>query len=181
MGKTGRAAGTRGTSLIEVVVAVGLGAVLFATLAPVTVGASRAADHSRLRVRAASAATSHLERLRALPWYRLPGGGLVIDVASRITDEGFLHGGPGLAPGPGDALDTATGAFSDEVTSPVPTGAADAVLARRWRVVPLPTDPTCLVLSVEVALAQALASGQPMAQVALARAQSVRCVGGARP
>lgn len=159
----------------------GLCAVLLAAVAPVTAATMRSVARARLQARAAAATASHLERLRALPWYHLPGGALIADASSLVGDDGFSEGGPGITGGPGDALETSAAGYADEPNDPGPPMAPDARLTRRWRVVPLPSDAACVVLVVEVAPTQALTDGQSMEHAAVARAQTVRCAGGARP
>lgn len=178
----GTAAGQeRGISLLEVIVAVGLCGLLLASVAPVVTATVRSVARARLQARAAAAAASHLERLRALPWYHVPGGTLVADASSLVADDGFSDGGPGLAEGPADALDTSVAGYTD---APGDLGlplTLDTPLTRRWRIVPLAADAACVVLVVEVAPTQHLADGQAMAHAAVARAQTVRCAAGARP
>jgi type II secretory pathway pseudopilin PulG len=181
MRRSANTTGHRGHGLLEVVVALGLLAVLLASLAPVTTATSRAVARARLQTRASAAAVSQLERLRALPWYHVPGGTLVVDGISLVGDAGFVHGGPGLASGPLDALETSTAGYEDHPGDLGLTLTPDVGLTRRWRIVPLASDSACVVLVVEVAAAQALAGGQSMEDAALARAQTVRCAAGARP
>jgi type II secretory pathway pseudopilin PulG len=170
-----------GASLIEVVVAIGLVALLLASVAPITARAVAVVEQSRLTTIAYAAAASQTDRLRALPWYDIPGGGTtVLDASSLVHDDGFMGGGPGLSESAGDALETDTPSHSDMVP---PAGAlpAGAALTRRWRVTFVPSLPSCRLLIVEVALSRVLADGVPMEQAALGRAQTIRCADGARP
>lgn len=169
-----------GASLLEVVVAIGLVALLLAAVAPVTARAVAVVERSRLTTVAYAAAASQLDRLRALPWYDLPGDATVIDTWSHLHGDGFIAGGPGLSESAGDALETDTATHSDVVP---PAGALplDATLTRRWRVTVVPSLPSCRLLIVEVASSRVLAQGVPMEQAALGRAQTIRCADGARP
>lgn len=170
-----------GISLLEVIVAVGLSAMLLASVAPVIAATMRNVARARLQARAAAAAASHLERLRALPWYHVPGGALVADASSLVGDDGFSDGGPGITGGPADALETPAAGYADQPGDLGLPLTPDASLTRRWRIVPLASDPACVVLVVEVAPTQALTEGQSMEHAAVARAQTVRCAWGARP
>ncbi len=173
--------GLTGASLIEVVVAIGLVALLLAAVAPVTARAVAIVELSRLATVADAAASSQADRLRALPWYDLPGGGgTVYDTWSLLHDDGFMSGGPGLTESAADALETDTTSHSD-VVPPAGGLPAGAVLTRRWRVTLVPALPSCRLLIVEVALSRALADGVPMEEAALGRAQTIRCADGARP
>jgi type II secretory pathway pseudopilin PulG len=181
MGTRADANANGGIGLVEVTVALGLCAMLLASTAPVTAAIVRAVSRARLQARAAAAATSQLERLCALSWYHLPGGALVTDVVSLVDDDGFGANGPGLAPGPPDSLEVVTGGYEDtpgDLGQPLTTAGR---LTRRWRVSALASDPGCVVLVVEVAATLDLDAGQSMLDAALARAQTVRCAGGARP
>lgn len=169
-----------GTSLIEVVVAIGLVALLLAAVAPVTARAVLQVERSRLLTIASASAASQLDRLRALPWYDLPDGNRVLDAWSLLQADGFTSGGQGLLETGGDSLEMSTAGHADVVPPPgaVPAG---TLLTRRWRISGVPADPSCLLLIVEVAPAAALVEGLTMEQAALGRAQTVRCADGVRP
>lgn len=171
---------TRGSSLAEVAVALGLAALLLTSVAPVVTLALESTANTRQRTMAAALASSQLERLRSLPWYALPGGGEARDLVTLLQADEFLAGGPGLSHGSLDSLDAASTGYVD---TPPPVGALPATseFTRRWAVLAHSTDPACVVLIVEVAPTTALASGRPMAEAASARAQTVRCRTEARP
>lgn len=170
-----------GVSLVETLVAAGLLAVLVGSVLPVTTLVARADLDARTRARAQVAATSHLERLRALPWYALADGTVVEDQVSRASSDGFHADGWGLTDAPAGALDTDTGGYADGADGDTPTEVVGEPLTRRWDVRAHPADSGCRVLRVEVARRQSLADGVPMARAALARAQTVICTAGARP
>ena len=165
---------------MEVVVAIGLVALLLSAVAPVTARAVIQLERSRLITLASASAASQLDRLRALPWYDLPDGSRVRDAWSLLQADGFTSGGAGLAETGGDSLETATAGHADAVPTvgAVPAG---TVLMRRWRNTGVSAEPSCLLLIVEVAPAAALVEGLTMEQSALGRAQTVRCADGVRP
>lgn len=171
----------RGTTLVEAVVAAGLLCVLAASVLPAAGAAARAEQLGRLRARAEVEAASHLERLRALPWFLRPDGTLAADTVSRVSQESFEADGQGLLAAPAGALDADTGGYVDvPVDAGVPAERTEA-LTRRWDVRTVPGAPHCRVLRVEVARRQALWAGQPMVTAALARASTVICAPGVRP
>ena len=129
---------------------------------------------------ASASADSQLDRLRALPWYDLPDGSRVLDAWSLLQADDFATGGRGLAETGGDSLETATAGHAD-VVPPVGAVPAGTALTRRWRIMAVPAEPSCLLLIVEVAPAAALVEGLTMEQAALGRAQTVRCADGVRP
>lgn len=176
-----RTRGERGVSLVETLVAAGLLAVLVGSVLPVTGLVARAGADARLRARAHTAAASHLERLRALPWYALPDGSAVRDSASRVSVDGFLAGGAGLDDAPPGVLDVDTAGYADAADGGGVTTAGTAPLVRRWEVRAHPVEADCRVIRVEVAGRRALLAGVPMARAALARAESLVCVAGVRP
>src|SRR5690606_9478009 len=169
-----------GVSLVETLVAAGLLAVLVGSVLPVTTLVARAGEDARLRGRAQVAAVSHLERLRALPWYALPDGTVVRDDVSHVSADGFAAGGAGLDDAPIGALDADTAGYVDAADAGG-AAAAGEPLARRWEIRTHPAAPACRVLRVEVARQRALDQGVPMARAALARAQTIVCAAGARP
>lgn len=171
----------RGTTLVEAVVAAGLLCVLAASVLPAAGAAARAEQLGRLRSRAEVEAASHLERLRALPWFLRPDGTLVADTASRVSQDGFVADGQGLLDSPAGALDADVGGYMDvPADGGLPAERTEA-LTRRWDVRTVPGVPHCRVLRVEVARRQALWAGQPMGTAALARAATVICAPGVRP
>ena len=169
-----------GTTLIEVVVAIGLTALLLAAVAPVTARTILVVERSRLVTIAHTAAASQLDRLRALPWYHLPGGSSVLDTWSLLRPDGFIPGGPGLTEVVGNPLDNEMVAYGD-VLPPVGNAPTGAALVRRWSVTGVVAQPSCLLLVVEVATVKALVEGQLMERAALGRAQTIRCADGVRP
>lgn len=159
--------------------AIGIVAMLLASVAPLAVLVVEATDRARMAALAAAFANSHLERLKALPWYAQADGTEVIDRVSGIDEDGFLQGGPGLSPGDADTLQSSTAWYADQPAEHV-VGIRPG-LTRRWRVAPYAPDAGCVVVSVEVARTRALGEGQSMRHAAMGRAQTILCAAGARP
>jgi prepilin-type N-terminal cleavage/methylation domain-containing protein len=150
---------SRGFSLVEVLVAMGL-------LTAVSMGVAQLfalSTRSNLIAKGATSTTSmaeqKLEQLRGLTWgFDLEGQGLPLsDTTTNLTVFPPTHDGSGLNPSPVDSLEQNTAGFVDFLdgngawvgTGSTPPGSA--VYIRRWSIQPLPTNPNnTLVVQVLV-------------------------------
>ncbi len=126
-----RAADSRGVSLLEVIVAIGLLSGAIAGLAQLVALATRANLDARATTMSVVLATQKMEQLRAQPDVdRAPSGGSLQDDLHGFSD------------------------FFDGVGGPLPANSgrpAATAFVRRWSIVPLPSDPSqSRVLEVRV-------------------------------
>jgi prepilin-type N-terminal cleavage/methylation domain-containing protein len=149
----------RGFSLIEVVIAVGLLAVLSIGIASLFGMATKANYAARGQTSTALLAAEKMEQLRGLAWGFDQGpNALGLPVSDLVTDlsvDPSAAGGLGLNPSPAGTLDNNVAGYVDYLDR---NGAwvgngqappATAVYVRRWAVDPLPTNPNnTLVLRV---------------------------------
>ena len=149
----------RGFSLIEVVIAVGLLAVLSIGIAELFGMATKANYQAKGQTSTALLAVEKMEQLRALGWGFDQGpnalGLPVSDLVTDLTVDPSAAGGLGLNPSPGGTLDNNVAGYVDYLDRNgqwVGNGANPpraAVYVRRWSVDPLPTNPNnTLVLRV---------------------------------
>jgi prepilin-type N-terminal cleavage/methylation domain-containing protein len=150
---------SRGFSLIEVVMAMGLLTVVSLGVAQVLALTTRANLMARGATSTTSMAQQKLEALRSLTWgFDLQGQGLPFsDTTTNLTVSPPAHNGSGLNPSPSDSLEQNTSGFVDFLDANgawVGTGTTpprSAVYIRRWSIVPLPTNPNnTLVVTVLV-------------------------------
>jgi prepilin-type N-terminal cleavage/methylation domain-containing protein len=150
---------SRGFSLVEVLVAMGL-------LTAVSMGVAQLfalSTRDNLIAKGATSTTSmaeqKLEQLRGLTWgFDLEGQGLPLsDTTTNLAVFPPTHDGSGLNPSPVDSLEQNTAGFVDFIdgngawvgTGSTPPGSA--VYIRRWSIQPLPTNPNnTLVIQVLV-------------------------------
>lgn len=170
----------RGTTLVEVLVASLLLAVLLTSVVPLVAASRRLTADAELAAGAMRGAVNQLEALRALPWW-VGDGPPTEDLSTDLSAPWFQGGGAGLAVAPVDVLDSATAGYEDTLDAAGQRRMADGPLLMRWVVVPSTVGPDCRTLVVEVAPAVQVRAGAPMTAVATARLHATRCVGGVRP
>jgi prepilin-type N-terminal cleavage/methylation domain-containing protein len=150
---------SKGFSLVEVLVAMGLLTVVSLGVAQLFAVSAKANYVAKGQTSTTALAEQKMEQLRSLTWgFDSEGQGLpVSDTTSNLSTDPPTAGGSGLNPSPTDSLMSnstgyvdfldAHGAFlSTGTTTP-----ADAVYIRRWSIQPLPTNPNnTLILQVFV-------------------------------
>jgi prepilin-type N-terminal cleavage/methylation domain-containing protein len=150
---------SRGFSLIEVVVSMGLLTAVSLGVAQLFALTTRANLIAKGQTSTTAMAEQKLEQLRGLTWgFDLEGQGLPLsDTTTNLAVYPPEHNGSGLNPSPSDSLEENTPGFVDFVDGNgtwVGTGTtppATAVYIRRWSIQPLPTNPNnTLVIQVLV-------------------------------
>jgi len=147
---------TRGSTVLEVVVALAILAGVLVSLPGVLLQAARATTIARRTVVASIAAADKLEQLRGLAWGFDANGTRIEDEESDAARSPVSpSGGAGLAPSPAGSLEADMPGFVDYLGADgewvASAGAAGAPLVRRWAVVPAPAVPAeTLVLEVRV-------------------------------
>jgi prepilin-type N-terminal cleavage/methylation domain-containing protein len=150
---------SRGFSLVEVMVAMGLLTVVSLGVAQLFALSTRANVIAKGQTSTTAMAEQKLEQLRGLTWgFDLAGQGLPLsDTTTNLTVSPPTHNGSGLNPSPSDSLEQNTAGFVDFLdgqgqwvgTGSTPPGSA--VYIRRWSIQPLPTNPNnTLVIQVLV-------------------------------
>jgi len=150
---------SRGFSLIEVVVAMGLLTMVSLGVAQLFAASTRVNIIARGQTSTTMLAEQKMEQIRSLTWgFDTSGEGLpVSDTTSDLTVSPTTQNGSGLNPSPTDSLERNTTGFVDFVdaggawvgTGNTPPGTA--VYVRRWSIQPLPTNPNnTLVIQVLV-------------------------------
>jgi prepilin-type N-terminal cleavage/methylation domain-containing protein len=150
---------SRGFSLVEVLVAMGLLTAVSLGVAQLFALSTRANVIAKGQTSTTAMAEQKLEQLRSLTWgFDLAGQGLPLsDTTSNLTVTPPTQDGSGLNPSPVDSLEQNTAGFVDFIDGAgawVGTGTtppATAVYIRRWSIQPLPTNPNnTLVIQVLV-------------------------------
>jgi prepilin-type N-terminal cleavage/methylation domain-containing protein len=150
---------SRGFSLVEVLVAMGLLTTVSLGVAQLFALSTRNNLTAKGQTSTTAMAEQKLEQLRALTLgFDLAGQGLpVTDTTTNLTVSPPQHNGSGLNPSPADALERNTDGFVDFLDANgqwVGTGSTaprTAVYIRRWSITPLPTNPNnTLVIQVLV-------------------------------
>lgn len=150
---------SRGFSLIEVVVAMGLLTMVSLGVAQLFAASTRVNIIARSQTSTTMLAEQKMEQIRSLTWgFDTDGEGLpVSDTTSDLTAYPSTQNGSGLNPSPADSLERNSTGFVDFVdaggawvgTGDTPPGTA--VYIRRWSIQPLPTNPNnTLVIQVLV-------------------------------
>jgi prepilin-type N-terminal cleavage/methylation domain-containing protein len=150
---------SRGFSLVEVLVAMGLLTVVSLGVAQLFALSTRANVIAKGATSTTAMAEQKLEQLRGLTWgFDLAGQGIPdSDTTTNLAVTPPTHDGSGLNPSPSDSLEQNTTGFVDFLdgggnwvgTGSTPPGSA--VYIRRWSIQPLPTNPNnTLVLQVLV-------------------------------
>jgi len=149
----------RGFTLVEVLIAMVLVAIISLSLAGLFAKAVSATHAARYQTSTATLAEQKLEQLRALTWgFDSSGQNLpVSDTTSDISLAIPTNAGQGLNPSPANSLNVNTAGyvdFLDAAGSWVGTGTTPpgtATFIRRWNIQPLPTNPNnTLILQVLV-------------------------------
>jgi len=150
---------SRGFSLVEVLVAMGLLTVVSLGVAQLFALSTRANVIAKGATSTTAMAEQKLEQLRGLTWgFDLAGQGIPdSDTTTNLTVTPPTHDGSGLNPSPSDSLEQNTTGFVDFLDGGgnwVGTGSTpppSAVYIRRWSIQPLPTNPNnTLVIQVLV-------------------------------
>ena len=150
---------SRGFSLVEVLISMGLLTVVSLGVAQLFALSTRANLMARGQTSTTAMAEQKLEQLRALTWgFDLLGQGLPLtDTTSNLSVYPTTHTGSGLNPSPVTALEENVAGFVDFLdanggwvgTGMTPPGSATYI--RRWSIQPLPTNPNnTLVIQVLV-------------------------------
>jgi prepilin-type N-terminal cleavage/methylation domain-containing protein len=150
---------SRGFSLVEVLVAMGILTVVSLGLAQLFAASTRVNIIARGQTSTTMLAEQKMEQIRSLTWgFDTTGQGLpVSDTTSNLTVYPVTPDGTGLNPSPADSLERNITGFVDFVdaagawvgTGNTPPGSA--VYIRRWSIQPLPTNPNnTLVIQVLV-------------------------------
>ena len=150
---------SKGFSLVEVVIAMGILTVVSLGVAQLFALATRANQVAKGQTSTTALAEQKLEQLRALTWgFDIDGEGLpVSDTSSNLSLDPPQPNGSGLNPSPGNSLESNQSNYVDYLDAHgqyVGTGTnipADAVFVRRWSIQPMPTNPNnTLILQVLV-------------------------------
>jgi prepilin-type N-terminal cleavage/methylation domain-containing protein len=150
---------SRGFSLIEVIISMALLTTVSLGVAQIFAASTRMNYVARGQTSTTAMAEQKLEQLRGLTWgFDLQGQGLPLsDTTTNLTVFPPTANGNGLNPSPSDSLDQNTSGYVDFLDSNgtwVGTGTTppgSAMYIRRWRILPLPTNPNnTLVLQVLV-------------------------------
>jgi len=150
---------SRGFSLVEVLVAMGLLTVVSLGVAQLFALSTRANVIAKGATSTTAMAEQKLEQLRGLTWgFDLAGQGIPdSDTTTNLAVTPPTHDGSGLNPSPSDSLEQNTDGFVDFLDGGggwVGTGMtppSSAVYIRRWSIQPLPTNPNnTLVIQVLV-------------------------------
>jgi type II secretory pathway pseudopilin PulG len=150
---------SRGFSLVEVIVSMGLLTAVSLGVAQLFALSTRANLIAKGQTSTTAMAEQKVEQLRGLTWgFDLQGQGLPLsDTTTNLAVYPPAHNGSGLNPSPIDALEQNTAGFVDFLdgsgawvgTGTTPPGSA--VYIRRWSIQPLPTNPNnTLVIQVLV-------------------------------
>jgi prepilin-type N-terminal cleavage/methylation domain-containing protein len=150
---------SRGFSLIEVMIAMGLLTTVSLGVAQVFAMSTRVNLVARGQTSATALAEQKLEQLRGLTWgFDLEGLGLPLtDTTTNLAMAPPTSTGFGLNPSPTDSLEQNTAGYVDYLdlngtwvgTGATPPG--NATYIRRWSIQPLPTNPNnTIVLQVMV-------------------------------
>ena len=159
MVRDGYSSSSRGFTLIEVVVSLGLLTVVSLGVAQLFAVSTRANLVAKGRTSTTALAEQKMEQLRSLTWgFDTQGQGLpVSDTTTNLTVYPLTQNGTGLNPSPSDSLEQNTSGFFDFLDAGgnwVGTGAqipGTAAYVRRWSITPLPTNPNnTLIIQVLV-------------------------------
>jgi hypothetical protein len=144
-----RFSNSRGFSLPEVVISMGLLTAVSLGVAQMFAASARATSVGRGQTSAIALADQKMEQIRSLTFgFDLEGLGLPLtDTTTNLAKYPHAQDGGGLNPSPAGVLDTNTPGFVDFLDARgawLGTGATPpdgAVYVRRWAIQPLPTNP----------------------------------------
>ena len=154
-----RRSSSRGFSLVEVLVAMGLLTVVSLGVAQLFAVSTHANHVAKGQTSTTALAEQKLEQLRSLTWgFDTDGQGLpVSDTTTNLSTDPAGNTGNGLNPSPSTSLASNTDSYVDYLDGNgqyVGTGTqipGEAVYVRRWSIQPLPTNPNnTLILQVFV-------------------------------
>lgn len=154
-----RSSSSRGFSLVEVLVSMGLLTVVSLGVAQLFAVSARANHVAKGQTSTTALAEQKLEQLRSLSWgFDTEGQGLpVSDTTTSLATDPASSTGSGLNPSPSDSLANSQSGYVDYLDGNgqyVGTGTqipGTAVYVRRWSIQPLPTNPNnTLILQVFV-------------------------------
>lgn len=161
---------SRGTSLVEALVATVIVATITAGVAHLLLWARRATWSAGMLSIAVTLATQKLEALEALTWEVDAAGTAISDDNTDLSREPPGSSGSGLRPSPAGTLATNTSGFFDYVDvngqwraaagGPLP----GAAFVRRWSIAPFAADPSNTIVLTVVVLPlvdAAAAEGRP--------------------
>ncbi len=163
-----------GFGLIDVTLAIALLAVLFTTVSALVVRGRVVAGEARRQLVAVAAARARLDELLALPYSSAElASGATVEITDYVTDlsgPAPATGGPGLAEGPADSLESSRPGYVDHLDADgrwVGAGAsapAGAAFTRRWSIVrgPAITGHALLVQVVVMKAADSSGSGRAL-------------------
>ena len=155
--------GDAGFTMIEVMIAMTILTIVCLGVAQLFGVAVLATQGAKNQTSASTLAEQKMEQIRALTWgFDSAGDYLpVSDTSTDLSVNPATNAGKGLNPSPSDSLDVNTAGYVDYLDKRgqwVGTGTAvptAAVYVRRWRILPLPTNPNnTLILQVLVTSAQ---------------------------
>jgi prepilin-type N-terminal cleavage/methylation domain-containing protein len=145
---------SRGFSLIEVIIAMGLLTTVSLGVAQVFAMSTRVNLVARGQTSATALAEQKLEQLRGLTWgFDIEGQGLPLsDTTTNLAVSPPTATGFGLNPSPTDSLEQNTAGYVDYLdlngtwvgTGGTPPG--NATYIRRWSIQPLPTNPNNTII-----------------------------------
>jgi prepilin-type N-terminal cleavage/methylation domain-containing protein len=150
---------SRGFTLIEVVIALGLLTVVSLGVAQLFAASTRANYVARGNTSTTALAEQKIEQIRSLTWgFDLEGLGLpVSDTTTNLSVQPPAANGSGLNPTPADSLESNVAGcyeFLDAYGTWVGSGGTapgTAMFVRRWAIRPLPTNPNnTLIIQVLV-------------------------------
>lgn len=157
--RTAARSNSRGFTLVEVIIAMGLLTAVSLSVAQLFATSTRANLAARTRTSTTAMAEQKMEQIRSLTWgFDTQGQGLpVSDTSTNLTVYPLTQTGSGLNPSPSDSLEQNTTGFFDFLDAGgnwVGTGATipgTAAYVRRWSITPLPTNPNnTLIIQVLV-------------------------------
>ena len=146
--------GTRGFSLIEVLVALALLCVAVLGVLQLVALAISATNSARVQSLTVSLAASRLEQLRLLTFEYDDTGAAATDLSTNLSSATPAPGGNGLTPG--GAIDSSIGGYVDHLdrvgqwAGNGTAAPASAAFTRRWAITPSSLAPNVLVLEVAV-------------------------------
>jgi prepilin-type N-terminal cleavage/methylation domain-containing protein len=158
-GHSPTAARERGFTLLEVLIALLLVAVLASGLAELFLVVMLATENARHETSATALASQKVEELRSLTW-TFAGGLAVSDMATDLSTSPHSSGGSGLATSPAGTLAMSTPGYVDYLDArgrwvgAGPALPAAARYIRRWSIDALAADPDTLLIQVLVTTAR---------------------------